>query len=147
MPTTRPRTTRLHDSYDGLALDDLVNLHDIGALAGVQRDTAYRWSTRPGFPQPAGDGTWKIGEVVDWLCSTGRLTGCDGDQDLLRRTQVAAITGLSLSTLKVYVWQGKFPKPSERVGRHPVWRRSAVEEWIGTRVDRRTRTGRQEAAS
>jgi len=137
-------TTRLHDQYDGLSPDAPVNLHDVAALAEVQRDTAYKWSTRAGFPAPADDGTWQIGAVVAWLCSTGRLTGCQGE--LLRRSEVAALVGLAVSTVKVYLWKGDFPAPVDSAGRHPLWRRSDIEAWMDGRVDRRTIAGKEATA-
>lgn len=51
--------------------DDLVGVTEIANMAGVARNTAWRWSNRGGFPRPAANlargRVWRHGDVERWL--------------------------------------------------------------------------------
>ncbi|WP_137725644.1 helix-turn-helix transcriptional regulator [Prescottella subtropica] len=43
-------------------------------------------------------------------------------------------------TFHSYVHRGHAPKPVEKIGRTPLWKRSEIEEWARNRPGRGTRT-------
>jgi prophage regulatory protein len=53
---------------------------------------------------------------------------------ILRRKQVQARTGLSRSTIYLYVKDGVFPKPIALGPRAVGWIESEVSEWIAARM-------------
>lgn len=53
---------------------------------------------------------------------------------ILRRKQVQARTGLSRSTIYLYVKDGAFPKPIALGPRAVGWIESEVSEWIAARM-------------
>lgn len=53
---------------------------------------------------------------------------------ILRRKQVQARTGLSRSTIYLYIKAGQFPKPVALGPRAVGWIESEVSEWIAKRV-------------
>ncbi|WP_295875280.1 AlpA family transcriptional regulator [uncultured Zhongshania sp.] len=57
-------------------------------------------------------------------------------ENLLRRKQVEARTGLSRSTIYALMQQGedKFPKPVPLVGRTVAWTSSSIDKWIAERI-------------
>lgn len=55
-------------------------------------------------------------------------------QNILRMKQVQAATGLSKSTIYLFIRQGKFKKPI-RLGQNSVgWLQSDIEEFINARI-------------
>ncbi len=55
---------------------------------------------------------------------------------ILRLPAVRARTGLSRSTLYLFMARGEFPRPI-RLGQHAVgWLESDVQKWIADRVER-----------
>jgi len=52
---------------------------------------------------------------------------------LLRRPEVTRRTGLSRSTLYVWMARGAFPKPIKLGIRSIAWRESDIEDWINER--------------
>ena len=52
---------------------------------------------------------------------------------LLRRPEVTRRTGLSRSTLYVWMARGAFPKPIKLGTRSIAWRESDIEDWINER--------------
>lgn len=57
-------------------------------------------------------------------------------ENLLRRKQVEARTGLSRSTIYALMQQGedKFPRPVPLVGRTVAWTSSSIDKWIAERI-------------
>jgi len=53
---------------------------------------------------------------------------------ILRRKQVQARTGLSRSTIYLYIKDGLFPKPIALGPRAVGWVESEVSEWIAARM-------------
>ena len=53
---------------------------------------------------------------------------------ILRRKQVQARTGLSRSTIYLYIKEGLFPKPVALGPRAVGWIESDVSDWIAKRV-------------
>ena len=53
---------------------------------------------------------------------------------ILRRKQVQARTGLSPSTIYLYIKAGQFPKPVTLGPRAVGWIESEVSEWIAARM-------------
>jgi prophage regulatory protein len=49
---------------------------------------------------------------------------------LLRRPEVEAITGLSRSTIYLWLKQGKFPKPVKIGARVVAWRDRHIADWM-----------------
>lgn len=141
---------RLHRTYRRKPADTLVGLDDIAHIAGVQRDTARKWASLDTFPptraRPADcpvQRVWHLGDVLAWLCDTGRRD-CGGT--MLTKADVARRLELTESTISVYIWRGKFPPPDKRVrGKAPLWHPSTIDRWIaeGGRVDLRTTPGAQ----
>ena len=133
------------NDYSGLAPDHLIRVSDIAQLAQVKKETAAKWTHRPGFPPIkeviTDDETiirgWLLGDVVGWLCASGRLdcATINGTPtaDLLTLKQVAAFTGLSLPTVKMYASHGRYNFPSNdgpRIGVSPTWHRATIESWL-----------------
>lgn len=61
----------------------------------------------------------------------------------LRRKQVEMRTGLSRSTIYLYIQNGEFPKPVPLGPRAVGWLESEVSEWIAGRVRSARIGGRQ----
>lgn len=55
-------------------------------------------------------------------------------ENLLRRRDVEARTGLSRSTIYELIQSGRFPPPIPLVGRTVAWRESSVDKWIAERI-------------
>jgi prophage regulatory protein len=53
---------------------------------------------------------------------------------LLRLSQVRALTGLSRASIYAKATQGQFPKPVKLGARASAWIASEVQDWIATRV-------------
>lgn len=57
--------------------EDMVTLEEIARMAHVQLNTARKWSTQPGFPEPLAEAEgWPVyprGPVEDWLKETGKV--------------------------------------------------------------------------
>jgi predicted DNA-binding transcriptional regulator AlpA len=132
------------NDFSGLAPDHLIRVSDIAQLADVKKTTAAKWTHRPGFPPIAevvGDDErirrgWLLGDVVGWLCSSGRLDCATVDgtpvSDLLTLKQIAEVTGLSLPTVKMYASHRRYNFPATdgpRIGVSPTWHRSTIESW------------------
>ena len=61
----------------------------------------------------------------------------DDDDPLLDYAAIAALTGLSVSTLRAYVTGGYFPPADKRLAPdRPRWRRSTVTTWQASRPGR-----------
>lgn len=58
------------------------------------------------------------------------------DLTLLRLPAVKARTGLSRSTIYLYVSEGTFPKPVQLGPRAVAWIESEIAEWIQARVEK-----------
>lgn len=48
---------------------------------------------------------------------------------LLTRKQVAAMCGLSMSTIKAYRRDGEMPEPDVVYERTPLWREATIRQW------------------
>jgi len=56
------------------------------------------------------------------------------DLSLIKLPEVIIMTGLSRSTIYLYMKENEFPKPV-RIGKRAVaWRREQVENWIKHRI-------------
>jgi predicted DNA-binding transcriptional regulator AlpA len=64
------------------------------------------------------------------------------DDDMLRPRDVVRLTGLSLSTIKRMVNDGRFPKPMHLSPRRIGWPAGEVKDWIN-RLDDQRRATRQ----
>lgn len=132
------------NDFSGLAPDHLIRVADIAQLAQVKNTTAAKWTHRPGFPSKTqivtSDETilrgWLLGDVVGWLCASGRLDCATVNgtptSDLLTLKQVAEVTGLSLPTVKMYASHRRYNFPAQdgpRIGVSPTWHRSTIESW------------------
>jgi predicted DNA-binding transcriptional regulator AlpA len=53
--------------------EELVGLTEIAKLSGVARNSAWRWSRRPDFPEPvarlATGPIWRRADIEAWACS------------------------------------------------------------------------------
>jgi prophage regulatory protein len=58
---------------------------------------------------------------------------------ILRRKQVEDRTGLSRSTIYLYIQEGAFPKPINLGARAVGWVESEVEKWLTDRIEVRDR--------
>jgi prophage regulatory protein len=56
---------------------------------------------------------------------------------ILRRRQVEARTGLSRSTIYLYIQEGTFPKPINLGTRAVGWLENEIEKWLVERVENR----------
>lgn len=52
---------------------------------------------------------------------------------LLTVGEVAEAAGVTESTIRAYKARGQMPAPSVVYGRTPLWRESAVNEWLAER--------------
>ncbi|MDF1707148.1 MAG: AlpA family transcriptional regulator [Paracoccaceae bacterium] len=55
---------------------------------------------------------------------------------ILRRPEVEARTGLSRSTIYLWIQQGEFPKPVALGARLVGWRESDVNAWLEARTEK-----------
>lgn len=55
---------------------------------------------------------------------------------ILRRPEVEARTGLSRSTIYLWIKQGEFPKPVALGTRLVGWRESDVTAWLAARTEK-----------
>ncbi|MDG1117232.1 MAG: AlpA family transcriptional regulator [Flavimaricola sp.] len=55
---------------------------------------------------------------------------------ILRRPEVEARTGLSRSTIYLWIQKGEFPKPVALGARLVGWRESDVAEWLEARTEK-----------
>jgi len=58
---------------------------------------------------------------------------------ILRRKQVEDRTGLSRSTIYLYIQENRFPKPINLGARAVGWVESEVEKWLTDRIEVRDR--------
>ena len=56
---------------------------------------------------------------------------------ILRRKQVEQRTGLSRSTIYLYIQEGTFPRPINLGSRSVGWLENEIDEWLITRVQKR----------
>jgi predicted DNA-binding transcriptional regulator AlpA len=57
------------------------------------------------------------------------------DQDseqMKNKKEVAAMIGMSYRTTKQWIKDGRFPKPSKRVGRMEYWTVSQIRQWASS---------------
>lgn len=52
----------------------------------------------------------------------------------IRRPEVENITGLSRSTIYLYISRGDFPKPIKIGIQAVAWQESVIQDWIASRV-------------
>jgi prophage regulatory protein len=62
--------------------------------------------------------------------------GTDMAERILRRPEVEARTGLSRSTIYLWIQQGEFPKPVALGARLVGWRESDVNAWLEARTEK-----------
>lgn len=126
---------RTRDSYENLHPDTLITRSDVAAIAGVQEQTVQAWTQtkRLGFPQSIRVGgrqmVWhKLGEVVDWLCATGRAD-CGLDEGMMTLHQIAEHFEVKDVTVKMWRHRGIFPDPDATLARSPLWKRETIAKW------------------
>ena len=56
---------------------------------------------------------------------------------ILRRKQVEQRTGLSRSTIYLYIQEGTFPRPINLGSRSVGWLENEIDEWLISRVQKR----------
>lgn len=61
------------------------------------------------------------------------MTSPNNQDALLRRPQVESLTGLSRSTLYLFIQKRNFPAPVRLGLRSVAWRESEVLQWIASR--------------
>ena len=61
------------------------------------------------------------------------MTIAGSPDDLLTITEVGALVGLSVETIRTYRRRGTFPTPDRHFERTPVWRRDTIEQWAKAR--------------
>lgn len=57
------------------------------------------------------------------------------DCQLIRIDKVSAITTLGKSSINLWVFQGRFPRPIALSSTVKVWRLKDVEDWINTHAE------------
>jgi prophage regulatory protein len=60
-----------------------------------------------------------------------------GKHSILRRRQVEARTGLSRSTIYLYIQEGTFPKPINLGTRAVGWLENEIDKWLMDRIENR----------
>jgi prophage regulatory protein len=65
-----------------------------------------------------------------------RRAVADKAERILRRPEVEARTGLSRSTIYLWIQQGEFPKPVALGARLVGWRESDVNAWLEARTEK-----------
>lgn len=104
------------------------------------------WRHRPGGQTPVFppsvpvDGTLqahhRLGAVRRWLEDSGRVF----DESLwYTNQQVMDRLDIQTATLKAWQLQGRFPRPTLRKGKSPLWKRDVVEAWVTEHEDGITR--------
>lgn len=59
---------------------------------------------------------------------------------ILRRKQVEKRTGLSRSTIYLYIQEGTFPRPINLGPRAVGWLENEIETWLTTRIEIRDKS-------
>ena len=56
---------------------------------------------------------------------------------ILRRKQLEKCTGLSRSTIYLWIQEGTFPKPVSLGARAVGWLENEIQDWLAARIDSR----------
>lgn len=127
---------RTRETYDGLPADTPITRADVAAIAHVQEATVQAWTQDPklGFPEGFRRGrrqmVWhRIGDVVDWLCVTGRAD-CGLDTGMVDLRGVASHYGVVDATVKQWRSHGDFPLPDLVLARSPYWKHTTLDRWV-----------------
>lgn len=133
MTTTFP--TR--DDFNGLHPDFLITRADVALIADVEPATVQGWTQdeKLQFPPTVRQGPrhrvfHRIGEVLEWLCDTGRIV-CDETENLLTQDQAAAHIGVVAGTVKQWRKRRLFPQPDRIIDRRPYWLPATLDAWEG----------------
>ena len=132
MTTTFPN----RDDFLGLHPGFLITRADVALIADVEPSTVTCWARDKHlqFPETirgAGHRVHhRLGDVVDWLCSTGRIE-CDAMADMLTQDQVATRLGVTVGTVKEWRKRRIFPAPDRTIDRRPYWTPDTVDSWDG----------------
>lgn len=62
--------------------------------------------------------------------------------DLMDTNAVAALLGVTRSTISTYLARGRMPQPDLRIAGGPVWHRATITEWAANRPGRGAGGGR-----
>jgi len=108
-----------------LRFPGFLTLRELVEFLGVRRESIKRWAGGwfrddgrvSDFPQPIKKGrfwVWRVEEVIDFL--EGRYNGGkmkrDGiriEEELLKTSEAADLCGVSLSTLRSWLYKGELP--------------------------------------
>lgn len=120
---------RTRESFDGLPANTLISRGDIAHIAGVSVDTVQAWAQdreKNGFPVtrhvPGRPYAFhRLGEVVEWLCATGR-SECGLTDGMLDLPGVAEHFDVTPHAVKQWRHRGHFPKPDRVIRRSPYWK-------------------------
>lgn len=138
-PDVGGKTTFPHrDDFNGRRRDFLITRPDIALIADVAAVTVQGWVTdrQLDFPPPARRGGpsqrnyYRLGDVLDWLCRTGRIE-CDEMADMLTQQDVATRLGVAVGTVKQWRRRDIFPDPDLTIDRTPYWKPATVDSWTG----------------
>lgn len=142
METAQARTLA---EIEALPDDAIVSREEIGVMVGSERPPGQKhltvnqwvWRHRPGgmlptFPKAytvAGtlQAHHRLGDIRVWLRDSGRIFD---DSIWYTNQQVMDRLDIQIATLKAWQLQGRFPRPTLRRGKSPLWKRDVVEAWI-----------------
>lgn len=126
---------RTRENFDNLHPDTPITRADVAFLAGVEEQTVQAWTQTPrlNFPESHRFGgrqmVWhKLGEVIDWLCKTGRAE-CGLEEGKMTLDDIAEHFDVKPVTVKMWRSRGIFPDPDLVLGRSPLWDRETVTSW------------------
>lgn len=72
----------------------------------------------------------RYGEVMDWLCRTGRMD-CGWDEGYMNLTAVAIYLEVKPVTVNLWRRTRAFPLPDKYLHLTPLWRPESVDAWPG----------------
>lgn len=129
----RRRQRRMPDA--GVETKKLLGRRDLELFLGISHDQVDALVAEPGFPEPTavvgGARVWAR-QAVDAYLSGGPPSGEDSDtSDLVDGRQVAALSGLAISTIRSSA--ASLPPPAGRVSGRRYWRRADIQKWVAER--------------
>ena len=137
---------RTRETFDNLPANTLISRGDIAHIAGVTLATVQGWAqdhADNGFPEtrrvPGRHYAFhRLGEVVEWLCTTGR-SECGLTDGMVNLAGVAERFKVSDAAVKQWRHRGHFPAPDLVVARSPYWKLETLEAFTPPGERRRTK--------
>ena len=104
-------------------MEDLLSIEEVTALLGKSRQTVYNMLKDGRLPPAA-----HLGRLRRWQRSTVEAV-IEREAELMSSVEVAQWLGVSRNTAKIWVQEGRLPKPVQW-GKVIRWERSVLEQAI-----------------